>query len=205
MIKKSGFILEHEKNLELHNALIGSIGLDETITKGKLDPTRVLKKRCHDDKDQDPPADSEKEKKRRRRKDTEPSNKQTTSIDSSKCAEIDVEELVEDDVVNVEKQPQDDVAPKDKITKADLEGLAFKLLKRTCRNNIELEYNLEHCYLTLSDQLDLVNPKGDRCPYALSKPLPLPHSTNLLVSMWYPQIQSKLHHLVECFLDYLAQ
>ncbi|GJT99625.1 hypothetical protein Tco_1109964 [Tanacetum coccineum] len=246
MIKKSGFILEHEKNLELYNALIGSIGLDETITKGKLDPTRVLKKRCHDDKDQDPPTDSEKEKKRRRMKDTELSNKQTISIDSSKCAEMDVEELVEDDVVNVEKQPQDDVAPKrdnsiwfmqdvvvkpetpdpkwhkepnvddtpkqnwfnelvnakkdpltfddligsiidfikfsknhlkkDKITKVDLEGLAFKLLKRTCRNNIELEYNLEHCYLTLSDQLDLANPKGNRCPYALSKPLPLPHN-----------------------------
>nr|GFB01778.1 hypothetical protein [Tanacetum cinerariifolium] len=133
MIKKSRYFLEHEKNIELYNALIGLIGLDEAISKGKLDPTRVLKKRSHDDKDQDPPIDSEKEKKRRRRKDTESSNKQTTSTESSKGknlstplftnkimnadesiqgAEMDVEEPVEDDVVNVEEQPQDDAAPK---------------------------------------------------------------------------------------------
>nr|GEV38779.1 hypothetical protein [Tanacetum cinerariifolium] len=34
---------------------------------------------------------------------------------------------------------------KDIITKADLEGPAFMLLKGTCRNSIELEYNLEQC------------------------------------------------------------
>ncbi|GJR01015.1 hypothetical protein Tco_0523999 [Tanacetum coccineum] len=110
-MKKSGSFLEHEKHLELYNDLIGSIGLDEAIAKVNF-IQQVLKKRHHDDKDQDPPANSEKEKKRRRRKDTRPSNKQTTSIESSKCAEMDVEELVEDDVVNVEEQPQDDVAPK---------------------------------------------------------------------------------------------
>ncbi|GJW53215.1 hypothetical protein Tco_0097300 [Tanacetum coccineum] len=32
----------------------------------------------------------------------------------------------------------------DKITKADLEGPAYNLLKGTCRNNIKLEYNLEY-------------------------------------------------------------
>ncbi|GJV88692.1 hypothetical protein Tco_1532630 [Tanacetum coccineum] len=38
---------------------------------------------------------------------------------------------------------------KDKITKADLEGPAFKLLKGNCRNYIELEYNMEHNPLPL--------------------------------------------------------
>ncbi|GJU53682.1 hypothetical protein Tco_1227396 [Tanacetum coccineum] len=70
---KSGSFQEHEKHLDLYNALIGSIGLDEAITKGELDLTQVLKKRRHDDKDQDPVTDSAKEKKRRKRKDSEPS------------------------------------------------------------------------------------------------------------------------------------
>ncbi|GJU38228.1 hypothetical protein Tco_1191185 [Tanacetum coccineum] len=47
------------------------------------------------------------------------------------------------------------------------------LLKGSCRNNIKPEYNLEQCYLALTDQLDWADPKGDRCPYDLSKPLPL--------------------------------
>ncbi|GKB40682.1 hypothetical protein Tco_0885624 [Tanacetum coccineum] len=34
---------------------------------------------------------------------------------------------------------------KDKITKADLKGPAFKLLKGTYTNSIKLEYNLEQC------------------------------------------------------------
>nr|GEV05485.1 hypothetical protein [Tanacetum cinerariifolium] len=62
---------------------------------------------------------------------------------------------------------------KDKITKADLEGPAYNLLKGTYRNNIELEYNLEQCYLALLDKLDWANPEGDISPFDLSKPLPL--------------------------------
>nr|GEZ83465.1 hypothetical protein [Tanacetum cinerariifolium] len=41
------------------------------------------------------------------------------------------------------------------------------------RNSIELEYNLEQCYLALSGQLDWANLKGDKCLYDMSKPLPL--------------------------------
>nr|GEZ13160.1 hypothetical protein [Tanacetum cinerariifolium] len=32
---------------------------------------------------------------------------------------------------------------KDKITKEDVDGLAFELLKGTCKNNIKLEYNMD--------------------------------------------------------------
>ncbi|GKB15060.1 hypothetical protein Tco_0848983 [Tanacetum coccineum] len=60
-----------------------------------------------------------------------------------------------------------------KITKADLVGLVYKLLKGTCQSSIELEYNMEECYKALSDRLDWTNPEGDICPYDLSKPLPL--------------------------------
>ncbi|GJV28757.1 hypothetical protein Tco_1385205, partial [Tanacetum coccineum] len=69
MMQKSGSFQEHEKHLDLYNALIGSIGLDDAIAKGDIDPTKVLKKRHHDDKDKDPSVDSEKGKKKRRRKD----------------------------------------------------------------------------------------------------------------------------------------
>nr|GEU33758.1 retrovirus-related Pol polyprotein from transposon TNT 1-94 [Tanacetum cinerariifolium] len=62
---------------------------------------------------------------------------------------------------------------KDKITKANLQGPVFKLLKGTCKSSIELEYHLEQRYLIFSDHMDWTNPEGDRYPYDLRKPLPL--------------------------------
>ncbi|GKE77579.1 hypothetical protein Tco_1543699 [Tanacetum coccineum] len=50
-MQKSGSFQEHEK---------------QSISKGEIDPSKVLKKRRHDDEDKDPSADSEKEKKKRR-------------------------------------------------------------------------------------------------------------------------------------------
>ncbi|GKF57026.1 hypothetical protein Tco_0170563, partial [Tanacetum coccineum] len=61
----------------------------------------------------------------------------------------------------------------DKITKADLVGLVYKLLKGTCKSSIKLKYNIDQCYNDLTNQLDWINPEGNRCPYDLSKPLPL--------------------------------
>ncbi|GJT09572.1 hypothetical protein Tco_0856614 [Tanacetum coccineum] len=43
----------------------------------------------------------------------------------------------------------------------------------TCQSSIKLEYNMEEYYKALTDRLDWENPKGDRCPFDLSKPLPL--------------------------------
>nr|GEU62310.1 hypothetical protein [Tanacetum cinerariifolium] len=61
---------------------------------------------------------------------------------------------------------------KDKITKAGLEGPAFKLLKGKHINYIELEYNFQQCYLALTNQLDWINLEGDRILRDLSKPQP---------------------------------
>ncbi|GJZ54643.1 hypothetical protein Tco_0609528 [Tanacetum coccineum] len=55
---------------------------------------------------------------------------------------------------------------------------AYNILKRTCRSYVKLEYNMEECYKALTDQLDWNNPKGDRYPFDLSKPLPLVLSRN---------------------------
>ncbi|GJQ96039.1 hypothetical protein Tco_0007178 [Tanacetum coccineum] len=43
----------------------------------------------------------------------------------------------------------------------------------TCTSSIELEYNMEECFKALTDKLDWNNPEGDRCPFDLTKPLPL--------------------------------
>ncbi|GJY75778.1 hypothetical protein Tco_0480894 [Tanacetum coccineum] len=62
---------------------------------------------------------------------------------------------------------------KDKITKEALEGPAFELLQKRFKNSVDLEYNLEHCHLALTDKIDWANPEGHRFHGDLSKPLPL--------------------------------
>ncbi|GJW61842.1 hypothetical protein Tco_0111177 [Tanacetum coccineum] len=122
-IQKSELYNTHNKHLDLYNALIGSIGLDKAIAKGEIDATKVLKKRRHDDEDEDRPADSEKIKNR-----SSPLQKVKLHLNLPKLANL---------------------------------------------SSIELEYHLEQRYLTFSKQMDWTNPKGDRCRYDLSKPLPL--------------------------------
>ncbi|GJV38940.1 hypothetical protein Tco_1417380 [Tanacetum coccineum] len=41
-----------------------------------------------------------------------------------------------------------------KLTKANLVGSVYNLLKGTCKSCVELKYNMEECYRALSDQLD---------------------------------------------------
>ncbi|GJY40636.1 hypothetical protein Tco_0427906 [Tanacetum coccineum] len=57
----------------------------------------------------------------------------------------------------------------DNITKVDLVGPVYKLLKGTYKSSIELAYNMDQCYNALTDQLDWTNPEGDRCPYDLKQ------------------------------------
>ncbi|GJT76807.1 hypothetical protein Tco_1043532 [Tanacetum coccineum] len=60
-----------------------------------------------------------------------------------------------------------------KITKADLVGSVFNLLKGTYKICVKLEYNMEECYRALTDQLDWTNPEGHKHSVDMSKPLPL--------------------------------
>ncbi|GJV72304.1 hypothetical protein Tco_1492299 [Tanacetum coccineum] len=62
---------------------------------------------------------------------------------------------------------------KDNITKEDMECLAFKLLKGTCKNSLELEYNMDQCHIALTGKIDWINPEGDKVHRDLSKSLPL--------------------------------
>nr|GEU39219.1 hypothetical protein [Tanacetum cinerariifolium] len=61
----------------------------------------------------------------------------------------------------------------DNLTQDILLRPAYNLLKGTCSSSIELEYIFQECFNALTDRLDWNNPKEDRYPFDLSKPLPL--------------------------------
>ncbi|GJT81360.1 hypothetical protein Tco_1055702 [Tanacetum coccineum] len=61
----------------------------------------------------------------------------------------------------------------DKITKVDLVRPVYNLLKGTCQRSIKIEYNMEECFKALIVRLNWENPEGNRCPFDLSKSLPL--------------------------------
>ncbi|GJV06919.1 hypothetical protein Tco_1344575 [Tanacetum coccineum] len=64
------------------------------------------------------------------------------------------------------------------LTQETLLGPAFKLLKGTCTNYAELEYNFKECYKALSEKLNWDNPEGGDYPFDLTKPLPLVMNRN---------------------------
>ncbi|GKA61946.1 hypothetical protein Tco_0761465 [Tanacetum coccineum] len=59
------------------------------------------------------------------------------------------------------------------LTQEILLGPAFRLLKGTHTNYVELEYDFEECYKALSEKLDWENPECGDYLFNLSKPLPL--------------------------------
>nr|GFB96439.1 hypothetical protein [Tanacetum cinerariifolium] len=61
----------------------------------------------------------------------------------------------------------------DTLTPKLLAGPTYKLMKRSCKSLIELEYHLEEVYKATMDQLDWVNPEGQQYPHNLLQPLPL--------------------------------
>ncbi|GKE16704.1 hypothetical protein Tco_1424281 [Tanacetum coccineum] len=65
----------------------------------------------------------------------------------------------------------------DNLTKEHIVGPVYNLLKGTCKSYVELDYTMEKCYHDLFEQLDWNNPKGHRCPYDFTKPLPVQMSS----------------------------
>ncbi|GKB75978.1 ribonuclease H-like domain-containing protein [Tanacetum coccineum] len=65
----------------------------------------------------------------------------------------------------------------------------------TCKSCVELEYNKEECYKALNDILDWNNPEGDRCPFDLSKPLPLVESRGHQIVPAYYFFNNNLEYL----------
>nr|GEX18814.1 hypothetical protein [Tanacetum cinerariifolium] len=114
-------------------------------------------------------------------------------------ATMDMEEPTQDDEEHNANQPEDKAAPTqdsltfdelmatpidfskfsmnclkiDKITKVNLVAPVCNLLKWTCKSSFKLKYNMDQCFNALTNKLDWTNPEGDKCPYDVSKPLPL--------------------------------
>ncbi|GJW62027.1 hypothetical protein Tco_0111362 [Tanacetum coccineum] len=132
-------------------------------------------KRTHDDQD---PKDheGEKSKKRRHRGAGEYSSKKNKDQDKPPHFERgdDEEEPRQNDKqLHEDHKVQNNEIPRKhnpyKITKEDVDGLAFELHKGTCKNNIELEYNMDQCSLALIDKIVWINPEGSKeRTYALS-------------------------------------
>ncbi|GJW39563.1 hypothetical protein Tco_0065408 [Tanacetum coccineum] len=59
------------------------------------------------------------------------------------------------------------------LTQEILLAPAFRLLKGTPSNYVELKYEFEECYKALSEKLNWENPEGDDYPFDLFKPIPL--------------------------------
>nr|GEV63765.1 ribonuclease H [Tanacetum cinerariifolium] len=61
----------------------------------------------------------------------------------------------------------------DNLTQEILVGLAFNLLKGSCKSFVKLDLYFEECYKAVTDRLDWNDPKGYEYPFDLSNPLPL--------------------------------
>ncbi|GJR94055.1 hypothetical protein Tco_0266229 [Tanacetum coccineum] len=62
---------------------------------------------------------------------------------------------------------------KEELSKADLEGPAFMMVKGFHENSISLQFQMEECHKLLTNQIDLVNPKGHQIVPDISNPFPL--------------------------------
>ncbi|GJS78382.1 hypothetical protein Tco_0728263 [Tanacetum coccineum] len=70
-------------------------------------------------------------------------------------------------------EPEKNWIGKSNLSKADLEGPTFKVVRPFYENSISLQFQMEECHLLLTDQINLVNPEGNWVVPDVSKPLPL--------------------------------
>ncbi|GJY66423.1 hypothetical protein Tco_0468661 [Tanacetum coccineum] len=194
--------LNHLKHRSLYDALANSMQIDEQETRFRsTKPSQS--KRTHYDQDDTDNHEGEKKSKRRRKDAGESSSKKSkaqkvpphfeTGNDADEPRQEGEPRHDDEQVHKVrlkESLPEEyeyrdgsvtqfcklvkKIFKKDVITKDNVNGPSFELLKRTCKNNIELEYNMNQVSLALTDQIDWVNPEtNDRFQNDLSKPLPL--------------------------------
>ncbi|GJT97271.1 hypothetical protein Tco_1092789 [Tanacetum coccineum] len=159
----------HPAHKALYDALAVLLSVVEDDMDKQLEDPPSQKKRHRDDQDQDPPRDSEK---KRKRKDAD-----TSSF--KKDGAVDDTEIEQDADMAIDDVQEDDTAPTQDWS---------TWFKQDDVNYIELEYNFEECYRALTDQIDWINPEGERIPYDLSKPLPLqgpPGHTTIPVDFFF--------------------
>ncbi|GJR90915.1 hypothetical protein Tco_0214926 [Tanacetum coccineum] len=163
--------------------------IEKLFHKTRDEVTLAKRDRKDKDKDEDLSAGSDRRLKRRKTsKDadptTEPKKKDSTfgtskgiksqprssgkSVQSEELvieiADFDIPHDQEGNLGDNEDEPRKETASR---------RPAFRLLKGTCSNYDELEYDFKECYKALSEKLDWENPEGGDYLFDLSKPLPL--------------------------------
>ncbi|GJZ58779.1 hypothetical protein Tco_0614595 [Tanacetum coccineum] len=174
---KSESYLAAPEHKECYEGLIKSYDLNKTLfsTYGKV--YSLKRSRKDKDKDEDPSTGSDRGlKKRKTSKDAEPTKEEP----EFEVADSDMPQDQEENPGNDNEEPKENVASKrdwftkptqpqdltdpdwniSNLTQQTLLGLAFKLLKGTRSNYVELEYDFEECYKALSEKLDWENPVG---------------------------------------------
>nr|GEW72425.1 hypothetical protein [Tanacetum cinerariifolium] len=147
--------------------------------------TVTLKRRRDDDvdKDEEPSAGPDRGSKRRRE------GKEPESASASESA------LAEEPMQTTSQMEEPSHLEFDTEL---LAGPTYELMKGSCKSLIELEYHLEEVYKATTDQLDWVNPKGQRYPHNLLQPLPLiPNNRGRRVILFEHFINNDLEYLRE--------
>ncbi|GKB22399.1 hypothetical protein Tco_0861800 [Tanacetum coccineum] len=172
---RSRSYMTHDKHQELYDALLNSMFLDDTIASGEVNNHKVLRKRHHDE-DQDLPTGKAPPK----------SSKTGKSITVKESVEEPVyEKPIRDDVVNDADQLQDDTWFND-LVNVEKDLLTFDEIMATPIDFTKFAMN--HLKLEKITKEDLTNSEGDRCPYDLSKPLPLqgsPSHLRILIDFFF--------------------
>nr|GEV68063.1 hypothetical protein [Tanacetum cinerariifolium] len=60
---------------------------------------------------------------------------------------------------------------KKKLVKAEFEAQAYKIVRPVYKNIVSLQFQIEECHLLLIDQIDLINPEGNRVVHDVGKPV----------------------------------
>ncbi|GJT84150.1 hypothetical protein Tco_1058492 [Tanacetum coccineum] len=90
---------------------------------------------------------------------------------------------------------------KSMLSKADLEGPAYKVVRAFHSNNISLQFQMEECHLLLTDQIDLVNPEGNRLvPDVGSQERRNALSISKLKAAYYPNFRLEEHAVTEFYI-----
>ncbi|GJT94373.1 hypothetical protein Tco_1089891 [Tanacetum coccineum] len=177
MMRKNKYYEKHPTHQLVYDALMQSLILDEDeMEKAKTVESPTQMKRHHDDRDQDPPTGPYQGlKKRKKIKDDKPSKKPTLAGSFKGTTQISAKIEFDDgpeqswlnDLANVEKP----LLTFDDLMSTPIDFSTFAM------NRLKI---MKECYRALFDQLEWNNPEGNRCPYDLSKPLPLHESQGRL-------------------------
>ncbi|GJR08437.1 hypothetical protein Tco_0791089 [Tanacetum coccineum] len=170
MMQQSHSFVAHDKHLELYNALMNSMGIDELVAKVEdAKEPRQEEEQVHE-------VQSDISSKlnpvwfQKTAKELPEQSWFNELVDAKE--ELEENELQNGSVIRFGKCMKK-FLNKYKITKEDLKCLTFELLKGRFKNIVELEYTLEQCHLSLTDKIDWTNPIGNRFHDDLSQPLPL--------------------------------